>query len=78
MPRYTVTQRYGSYRDGVRYGPYAKGDTVELTEPEAEWINRDAPGTLAEEAAAKPKTAEPDGKTGPNRAHKPAANRGGK
>jgi hypothetical protein len=41
MAEYRFTQRYRS-----SYGEGAKGDVVELTEAEAEAINRDAPGTL--------------------------------
>jgi hypothetical protein len=46
MPRYTVAHRYTSTRDGQRYGPWQRGETVELSEADAAWVNRDSPGAL--------------------------------
>ena len=44
MPRYAVLKDYGS----GTCGPWSMGTQVELTEAEAEWVNRDSAGTLAE------------------------------
>lgn len=72
MPRYLVNWRYSAYRDGVTYGPYAEGDTVELSEADAAWIDRDSPGVLAAE-----KQAEREAKPTANRQHKGGRNRAG-
>lgn len=48
MPKYTVNHAYRSFRDGVQYGPYEPGTVVELTDTDAEWVNRDSPGCLTE------------------------------
>lgn len=54
MPRYEVQHRYSSND----FGPWIKGDQITLDNVEdAEYVNRDSPGTLVEidpeEAAAK-------------------------
>lgn len=49
MPRYVITRRYQA---GER-GPWEAGVEVELTEAEAEHLNRDSPGV------ARPLDAEP-------------------
>ena len=54
MAEYIVGHRYESFRDGQRFGPYLPGDTVDLTEVDAEWVNRDSPGTLTPVADAEP------------------------
>lgn len=74
MPAYTVNHGYRSYRDGIQYGPYEAGTVIELTEADAEWLNRDSPGALT------PVTAEPEREARPavNRQHKPTANRAAK
>ena len=59
MPPYRVTQDYTSYTDGARRGPYTAGATVEVTTAEAEWINRDAPGTLKPDRPARTPAAAP-------------------
>lgn len=46
--KYTVKHAYSSQRDGKRFGPWAKGDVVELDEHDAEWVLRDSPGSLEE------------------------------
>ena len=46
MSEYQVNHRYGATRDGIKFGPYEPGHTVELSEADAEWVNRDSPGTL--------------------------------
>lgn len=45
---YTVTRSYTSRRDGQTFGPWVEGDQVDLTAEDADWVNRDSPGTLAE------------------------------
>ena len=86
MPRYKVNQNYRSRRDGVDYGPWEAGGVIDLSEADADWVNRDSPGTLgpAEEPATK-KTdagdnaeggaAQRQQKTGRDRQQKPAGNR---
>ena len=89
MPRYMITQSYASFRDGQRYGPWEAGGEIDLSEADAEWVNRDAPGTLeppkgeTEESAlpgdeASPDDAEPRRQQKParNRQHRGGANRG--
>lgn len=51
MATYQLQHHYESYRDGTRYGPWSKGDVVELDEPDAAWIVRDSPGSLLPAAA---------------------------
>lgn len=43
---YTVGHSYTARRDGHTFGPWAEGDQVDLTAEDAEWVNRDSPGTL--------------------------------
>ncbi len=43
MPKYLATQRYAS---SYLPGGIAAGEVIELSEAEAEAINRDSPGTL--------------------------------
>lgn len=50
MNRYTVNHSYRSRRDGQDFGPWSKGDEVELSDGDAEWVERDSPGTLARQA----------------------------
>lgn len=50
MATYAVNHHYRSFRDGVQYGPYEPGTFVQLDEVDAEWVNRDSPGTLTERA----------------------------
>jgi hypothetical protein len=71
MPAYKVTQRYGAYRDGKRVGPWSGGETVELETELAEWVNRDAPGTLAAPGVKAP--ADTPKKRGPGRPRKDAS-----
>lgn len=66
MPRYRVNHSYRSFSDGRQFGPYEAGQTVELEDTDAEWVNRDSPGCLS------PDDEEP---ARPNRQHKPAKNR---
>lgn len=46
MPRYTVNHRYSSNHNGRQFGPWEPGIEIELDEPDAEWVNRDSPGTV--------------------------------
>lgn len=46
MARYKLNHSYRSFRDGVQYGPWTAGDEVELTDADAEWLERDSPGVL--------------------------------
>jgi hypothetical protein len=46
MPAYKVTGRYTARCDGQTFGPWVGGETVELSEAEAAWINRDSDGVL--------------------------------
>lgn len=46
MPRYRVTQDYSSNANGKHFGPFACDDEVELDQDVAEFVHRDAPGTL--------------------------------
>lgn len=43
MPAYRVNHNYRA----AHHGPWVKGDTVELTEADAEWVNRDSEGALS-------------------------------
>jgi hypothetical protein len=47
MAEYKVQHAYSAWRDGHRVGPWAGGESVDLDEDVAEWVNRDSPGTLA-------------------------------
>lgn len=48
MARYIVQQFYASRGpDGAGLGPWGPGDSVELGDAQAAWVNSDAPGTLA-------------------------------
>lgn len=78
MPKYTVNHRYTARRDGITFGPWTAGDTVELTEPDAEWVSRDSEGCLTEVKPKAVKADDGDGKAGPNRQHQPAKNRAGR
>lgn len=57
MPRFTVNHPYRAERvdaNLVQFGPWAKGDEVEVDEPDAVWVNADSPGTLTAAPAKKP------------------------
>lgn len=76
MATYSVNHNYSALRDGVRFGPYEAGTTVELETADAEWVNRDSPGTLSRaKAKAEDKVEQPP--VQPNRAHKGGRNRAG-
>lgn len=62
MGTYEFQGSYEAFRDGRRFGPWVEGDVVQLDPADAEWIQRDSPGVLAEhgdatELAAPPATA---------------------
>lgn len=70
--RYEVQHPYAAQRDGERFGPWAKGETVELGPDTAAWVNRDSPGCL------KPARAAGGGRQQPpaaDRQHRGGANR---
>lgn len=71
MPRYLVNHVYACYTDGIHYGPWTPGETVELLEAVAEWVNRDSPGTLK---LVPEKTAEREASKVPDREVKKARN----
>lgn len=70
MPRYLVNHNYRSFSDGRAYGPFEAGQTVELVETDAEWVNRDSPGCLSPEAD---EDAGPGKQTRPHKAAKTRA-----
>jgi hypothetical protein len=78
MPTYTVNHRYYAFSDGKHYGPYEAGTVIDLDPAEAQWVNRDSPGTLTEGVTAEVK-AEPDSETvgAINRMHKGGRKRAG-
>ena len=50
MPRFTVNHNYAAERAGStldQFGPWVKGDEVELDEEAADWVNADSSGTLS-------------------------------
>jgi hypothetical protein len=59
MPEYKVQHSYASNQNGRRFGPWAEGDVIDLDTPDAEWVNRDSPDTLAGDAA-EPEPVDPD------------------
>lgn len=79
VARYDVNHPYRSRRDGVDYGPWAAGDTVDLHPDDAEWVNRDSPGCLTEPAAEPEPEPEPVKRAQPkaaDRQHRGGRNRG--
>lgn len=54
MPEYLVQHAYRSARDGAEFGPWKAGEIVELTDADAEWLNRDSPGVVAVPKPAAP------------------------
>jgi hypothetical protein len=84
---FEVRHRYRSVRDGQQFGPWQAGDTVELSDADARWVNRDSPGCLLAaggivEPADAPIVVGEDGSerqkpAGPNRQHRGGRNRSG-
>lgn len=68
--RYTVNHPYTASRDGRTFGPWDKGETVELDQADAEWIERDSPGVLS-----KAKDGERQQKSAADRQHRGGQNR---
>lgn len=72
MGTYRVTRRYTSRRDGQTFGPWEAGTTIELSDADAEWLERDSPGLLT------PEGVNPDGEADPSkdRQHRGGRKRG--
>lgn len=80
MAVFEVRHRYRSVRDGRQFGPWQAGDSIELAEADAHWVNRDSPGCLlAASGTVKPADApvgvgedapERQNPAGPNRQHR--------
>lgn len=66
MARFTVQHKYASSHNGRQFGPWVKGEEIDLDAPDAEWVERDSPGALEPAEAEKPKL---------NRQHAPAKTR---
>lgn len=83
MHSYDVQHRYAAYRDGRQIGPWVEGDRVELSTEDAQWVNRDSPGTLlaaggiVKAAAPAEDESERQKPPGRNRQHRGGANRSG-
>lgn len=71
---YTINHSYRSTRDGQTYGPWVAGDKVELSDADAEWLERDSPGVIA---TPEPEPAERQAKSAPNRQQRATRNRAG-
>lgn len=83
MAAYDVRHRYSAYRDGQQIGPWAEGDRIDLSEADAEWVNRDSPGCLLAAGGVVEAAPEVGGDgterqkpAGRNRQHRGGANRG--
>lgn len=72
MGAYRVVRAYAAERDGEMVGPWAAGDTVDLDEATAAWVERDSPGCLA--VPGKPQT-EPEPAVEPEREQPKPVNR---
>lgn len=59
MALYVVNRRYSATRDGQRFGSWPVGSEVDLPAADADWINRDSPGTLSPPTAAQGPESEP-------------------
>lgn len=46
MPRYAINKRYSAMYNATRLD-YTAGAEVDLPEAQADWVNRDCPGTLS-------------------------------
>jgi hypothetical protein len=75
MDRWTVNHRYSARRDGVTFGPWEGGETVELSADEAAWIGRDSPGVLSPFEEPKPEPKERQQPPVKDRQHRGGANR---
>jgi len=82
--QYEVRHAYRSSRDGQQFGPWRAGEVIELSEADADWVNRDSPGCLLAaggvvEGAPPPESeadAERQKPPGRNRQHRGSPNRG--
>lgn len=75
MNRYTVQHRYTAVRDGRRIGPWEPDTEVELSDHDAEWVNRDSPGTLTPVDPPEPEPEPEPDKPKPERAQPAAGDR---
>ena len=74
MSAYKLNHGYTSRRDGQTFGPWEKGEVVELDQADAEWIERDSPGALSPVDEPKQQRQKP---AAPDRQHRGGANRSG-
>ena len=77
MPFYTVQHRYGSRNGEQTFGPWEAGETVDLTEDEADWVNRDSAGCLELAKPDAPKRPERQQPKAADRQHRGGSNRAG-
>ncbi len=76
MAVHVISRAYRSARDGRVYGPWSAGDKVDLTQAEAEWLERDSPGVLEPLVRQEKQLLRQDKPTA-NRQMRSAKNRGG-
>jgi hypothetical protein len=77
MPFYTVQHRYSARNGEQTFGPWEADETVDLTEAEAEWVNRDSAGCL-ELAKPEAKSAGREQPPAKDRQHRGGTNRSGR
>lgn len=77
MSTYELNHTYAASRDGRRFGPWAAGEVVDLDPADAEWIERDSPGALAEQKPSGKPAGERQKPPAADRQHRGGANRSG-
>jgi hypothetical protein len=75
MPFYTVQHRYSARNGEQTFGPWEGGETVDLTEDEADWVNRDSAGCLEAATPDTPKKPERQQPKTADRQHRGGSNR---
>ena len=75
MAAYKVQRRYSSRRDELVFGPWEEGQTVDLAEADADWVNRDSAGCLEALTPDEPKKAERQQPKTADRQHRSGSNR---
>lgn len=75
MPAYIVRHRYGARHGEQQLGPWEAGETVHLTEADADWVNRDSAGCLEVLTPEQPKKAERQQPKTADRQHRGGPNR---